>query len=46
MLMGFWRKGNRSDFERLNDTYAKTGKQVDFVRAQALPFLKAIVAAP
>lgn len=46
MLMGFWRAGNRDDFERLQNTYGKTGKQIDFVRAQALPFARAIGVAP
>ena len=46
LLMGFWRQGNREDLERLEQTYAKSGKQIDFVRAQALPFATAIGAAP
>lgn len=46
MLMGFWRAGNRDDLARLESTYARTGRQSDFVQAQKLPFLQAIGAAP
>ena len=46
LLMGFWRVDNRDDFERLNKTYGVSGKQVDFVRAQALPFARAIGMVP
>ncbi len=42
LLMGFWREGKREDFERLNDTYGKSGKQTDFVHAQASAFIRAI----
>jgi hypothetical protein len=31
---------------RLEATYAKTGKQLDFVRVQALPFMQAVGALP
>jgi hypothetical protein len=46
MLMGFWREGNAGDLARLDATYAKTGKQLDFVQAQALPFLQAVGVLP
>jgi hypothetical protein len=41
MLMGFWREGNRDDLSRLESTYGKSGKQIDFVRAQAQIYLDA-----
>ena len=39
MLMGFWHEGNRDDFDRLQQSYGTSGKQMDFVRAQLKPFL-------
>jgi hypothetical protein len=42
MLMGFWREGNRDDLNRLESTYTKTGKQIDFVRAQARIYRDAV----
>ena len=42
MLMGFWREGNRDDLDRLESNYAKTGKQIDFVRAQARIYRDAV----
>jgi hypothetical protein len=42
MLMGFWREGNRDDLNRLEATYAKSGKAIDFVRAQTPIFLDAL----
>jgi hypothetical protein len=46
LLMGFWRHGNRDDLGRLEATYAKTGKPLDFVRVQAAPFVQAIGSLP
>ena len=46
MLMGFWREGNREDLMRLQNTYGITGNQIDFVRAQALPFALTIGSKP
>ena len=41
MLMGFWRAGNQGDLDRLDASYAATGRQLDFVRAQVQPFVQA-----
>jgi hypothetical protein len=46
LLMGFWREGNRDDLARLNAGYGRSGRQSDFVAAQAPPFLAAIGVPP
>ena len=46
LLMGFWREGDRDDLTRLEASYGKTGNPLDFVRAQAVPFLQTIATPP